>query len=531
MVGDPMQALIGSLPSVLGLASGVILFLIALVQGLVRAPDLITPTNYQTEQTAAHPVRVGEFEPDLAWPFYPFRQARADLARVRADLGGRYGKLAKWPLDAFFRGRHGSRFWWWFFFPIPVVTLSWLLTTGLTALTCFAVFAAVNVVCASATGAVHGALSGLARGMEQARRVRLYAEASCPKCFHVTRWPAYQCPACAGWHRDIRPGKLGLIMRRCRCGRRLPTMPLRAAWQLQAICQHDKCGQPLPRGAGSLRDIRIVIFGDTSAGKTRFLYAAVNSLISTTDPAPLPIEFPGDESRGQIGLGLDVIRSGRDTVKTTTGLPFAVTCRLGTGRRATLAHLYDTAGENYRDAQLHDVLGFLHEGYGFVYVLDPFSIPWVRNRLAGNNAEAVRLAHVAAGHPESAYTEVVSRLRDGGVPPDGQRLAVIISKTDLLRATGLDIPVGSAAIAEWLSGAGMHNVVIGAQRDFAQVRYFTVASRPVTGTVGRDDPGAPLRWLIRAYGMPLPGAADAADETVSRPRVKPQVPETVKAAR
>jgi hypothetical protein len=113
MVGDPMQALIGSLPSVLGLASGVILFLIALVQGLMRAPDLITPTNYQTEQTAAHPVRVGEFEPDLAWPFYPFRQARADLARVGADLGGRYGKLAKWPLDAFFRGRHGSRFWWW----------------------------------------------------------------------------------------------------------------------------------------------------------------------------------------------------------------------------------------------------------------------------------------------------------------------------------------------------------------------------------------------------------------------------------
>ena len=256
----------------------------------------------------------------------------------------------------------------------------------------------------------------------------------------------------------------------------------------------------------------------------------MNSLISTTDPAPLPIEFPGDESRGQIGLGLDVIRSGRDTVKTTTGLPFAVTCRLGTGRRATLAHLYDTAGENYRDAQLHDVLGFLHEGHGFVYVLDPFSIPWVRNRLAGNNAEAVRLAHAAAGHPESAYTEVVSRLRDGGVPPDGQRLAVIISKTDLLRASGLEIPVSSAAIAEWLSGAGMHNVVIGAQRDFAQVRYFTVASRPVTGTDGRDDPGAPLRWLIRAYGMALPGAADAADEMVSRPRVKPQVPETAKAA-
>ena len=530
MVGDAMPALIGSLPSVLGLASGVILFLIALVQGLVRAPDLITPTNYQTEQTAAHPVRVGEFEPDLAWPFYPFRQARADLAKVGADLGGRYGKLAKWPLDAFFRGRHGSRFWWWFFFPIPVVTLSWLLTTGLTALACFAVFAAVNVVCASATSAVHGALSGLTRGIEQARRVRLHTEASCPKCFHVTRVAGLPVPRL----RELAPGHPA-----GQAGPDHAPLPVR-----EAAADHAAAGRlaaaghlparqvraAAPRGAGALRDIRVVIFGDTSAGKTRFLYAAVNSLISTTDPAPLAIEFPDDESREQIGPGLDVIRSGRDTVKTTTGLPFAVTCRLGTGRRATLAHLYDTAGENYRDAQLHDALGFLHEGHGFVYVLDPFSIPWVRNRLAGNNAEAVRLAHAAAGHPESAYAEVVSRLRDGGVPPDGQRLAVIISKTDLLRASGLEIPVGSAAIAEWLSGAGMHNVVIGAQRDFAQVRYFTVASRPVTGTDGRDDPGAPLRWLLRAYGTPLSGPADAADETVSRPRVKPQVPETAKAA-
>ena len=82
-----MLALIGSLASALGLASGVILFLIALVQGLMRAPDLITPTRLPDRAAAAQPARAGEFEPDLAWPFYPFRQARADLARVGADLG------------------------------------------------------------------------------------------------------------------------------------------------------------------------------------------------------------------------------------------------------------------------------------------------------------------------------------------------------------------------------------------------------------------------------------------------------------
>lgn len=525
-----MRALITNLPLLIGLATGVILFLVALIQGLVRAPDLITPAMYQAEQTKAHPVGPGEFEPDLAWPVYPFRQASTDLGGVGGDLSGRYGRLAKWPVDAFFRGWHGSRVMWWLFFPIPIITLYWLLVTGLTALFCFAVFAAVNIGGRAVTGSAHGALVGLARGWERARRVRLHAEASCPKCFHVTRWPAYQCPQCKAWHRDIRPGKLGLAARRCQCGTRLPTMPLRAAWRLQAICQHQGCGQPLPPGAGALRTVRIVIFGDTSAGKTRFLYASLNSLITATDPVPLPVEFTDAQSHGQIGPGLDVIRSRQDTVKTTTGLPFAITCQLGTGHRATLAYLFDTAGENYRDAQLHDTLGFLHEGHGFIYVLDPFSIPWVRNHLAGNNTEAVQLAHAAAGHPESAYAEVVSRMRDSGVPADGQRLAVIISKTDLLRAAGLDIPADSAAIAQWLTTIGMHNVVIGAQRDFTQVRYFTVASQPVTQTGPQDDPGAPLRWLLRACGTPLPGPADAADQMASASRRNPQVPETAKAA-
>ena len=524
-----MQALIDNLPLLIGLATGVTLFLVALVQGLARAPHLITPDGYRAEQAKAHPAGPGEFEPDLAWPVYPFRQARTDLSRAGSDLRDRYRRLARWPVDAFFRGQHGSRFWWWFFFPIPVITLYWLLATGLTALFCFGIFAAVNVASTGVTSSAHGALTGLARGWERARRVRLHADASCPRCFHVTQWPAYQCAACKAWHRDLRPGKLGLVVRRCRCGRRLPTMPVRAAWRLQAICQHQGCGQPLPKGAGAIRDTRIVIFGDTSAGKTRFLYASLNGLLTATDPAPPPTEFPNAESRQRVELGLTAIRSGQDTVKTTTGLSFAITARLGTGRRSALVHLFDTAGENYRDGAMHDALGFLHEGHGFVYVLDPFAIPAVRNHLAGNNTEAIQAAHAAAGHPESAYAEVVTRIRDSGIPAGGQRLAVIISKTDLLRAAGLDIPVGSDAIAGWLKAIGMHNVVIGAQRDFAQVRYFTVASQPVTPSGRADDPGAPLRWLLRAYGTPLPGSDDDADGTAGASPVDPRVPETAKA--
>ena len=122
-----MQALIGSLPSVLGLASGVIVFLIAVIEGLMRAPDLMTPATYQTEQIMAHRSASVQFPPDLAWPFYPFRQARADLAGSARDLSGRYGKLGKWPRTRSSAACTAAGFWWWFFFPIPVRHLSWLL--------------------------------------------------------------------------------------------------------------------------------------------------------------------------------------------------------------------------------------------------------------------------------------------------------------------------------------------------------------------------------------------------------------------
>lgn len=510
----------------LGLLSGVVLFLIALVQGLGLKTDLIAPEAYQSEQVTAHPIRPGEFEPDPAWPFYPFRQARADLTRVRADLTRRYRTIWRWPIDAFLRGRHGSRFLWWLFFPIPLVTLSWLFSATLAGAVCYALFAAVTGLCLAVATAVAGIVTSAARSVEDLRRRRLQMEASCPKCFHVTPWAAYRCPSCSARHRDIRPGRLGLIRRRCACGTRIPTMAWRAAWHLQAVCQ--RCSEPLPRGTGALRDIRIVIFGDTSAGKTRFLYASLNSLLSTKDQPSLPVEFPDQAARDQIGQGLDLIRSGQDTMKTSTTLPTALTVRLGTGHRAAFGHLFDTAGEHYQDAQMHDALGFLHYGHGFVYVLDPFAIKWVRDRLAGHNAEAIRLARTAAGDPETAYVQVVTRLRDGGVVSSGQRLAVIISKADLLRASGLDIPADSSAIAAWLTKAGAHNLVLSAGREFAEVRYFTVASQE-TGSDRRDDPGAPLRWLLRSYGARL--LADHAAAAASRPRIRPTVPETAETAR
>jgi Double-GTPase 2 len=153
-----------------------------------------------------------------------------------------------------------------------------------------------------------------------------------------------------------------------------------------------------------------------------------------------------------------------------------------------------------------------------VYVIDPYSITPVRQHLATRGG---RHGRQVVTDPEAAYGEVVERLRDSGVAASGQRLAVIVSKADLLQAAGLELPADSDLIADWLMESGAHNLVLSARREFAEARFFTVASQ-VTKEDGRpDDPGTPLRWLLRSHGVRLP-----AENGSDRHHVNQQLGET-----
>jgi Double-GTPase 2/Sporulation and spore germination len=486
----------------LGVLLGLILTALSILAGLALRPSLITPSAYLAERVAARPVGTGQFEPDIAWPLYPLRQVRADLARISADCRARYRRLWKWPFRPII---------FFLLLPISLTALVCLPIAGLTMMVIFGLFALVSWTLAAVVALCFAVALIALRGTEACWHRVMRTEASCPHpgCYQVTARPAYKCPGCSALHRDIRPGRLGLFTRRCVCGALLPTMVLRAAWRLQAVCQ--RCEKPLRSGSAAVRDVRVPIFGDTSAGKTRFLYAALDSLVDTTSRAKIPFGFPDEDSENDATLALDLIRSGQDTAKTSTTLPTALTCRLGGGRRGTLVHLFDAAGEHFRGAEMHDSLAFLDHGHGLVYVLDPFSVGSVRDLMTGHNAVVIRLAHVAAGDPESAYTEVVTRLRDSGVDAAGQRLAIVVSKTDLLCAGGLKPPVDSDAIAAWLTEIGVHNLVLSARREFAEVRYFTVASLAAGQARRGSDAGAPLRWLLSCRGVRLPADPLPAD--------------------
>jgi len=496
---------------IVGYIVGAILTVLSIVRCLFQQPKTIGADEHRNKSIAGRKAKPGQFEPDLAWPlyqYYPFRQVSIDVRRTGVELLRRYRRLWRWPVDTFFRGRHGPRFVWWIFlFPIPLTVLAALTWAAVASALSYGFFVAVSVAFVAVAFAVFWTTGAILRGAERRRRRIMLTDASCPRCYLVTPWPAYQCAGCSELHRDVRPGQLGVLRRRCGCGAALPTMPLRAAWRLDAFCQ--RCGTPLPRGTGALRDIRIPILGDPSAGKTRFVYAGLDSLIASAGRANIEIGFPDQRSEDDAERGLAVIRSGQDTDKTSPSLPSPLNIALGTGRRQTHVHMFDAAGEVLRDPEKHDELGFLDLGQGLAYVLDPFSIGSVRDRLSGHGTEAVREAELAASDPETAFGQTVSRLRDSGVQASRQRLAVIISKVDLLRAAELDVPVDSGAIANWLTESGVHNLVLAAKRDFAEVRYFAVASQAADGGRRPDDPGAALRWLLRVHGVRLPAEAPA----------------------
>lgn len=497
-----------------GIIAGLALFAIGMVKGLATRPHLVTPSAYRDEREKAKPARTGEFKLDRSWPLYPFRQAKADLAKVWEETRASYRATWKWPADSFYSDRRGSPFGWWFVFPIPVTVTIWLLAAGLTVVLFFGLFALVSLCCLAVAVVVFWPVAGILLGLEAGRRRLVRTQASCPRCFHVTPWPAYRCRGCSILHRDVRPGRQGLIIRRCQCGTTLPTMTIRAAWRLRPACQ--RCRKPLPPGAGAVRDIRISVFGDTSAGKTRFLHAALSSLMTTAGQAGIAIAFPDQSSKEQVEQGLNRLGSGQDTPSTPGSALADLTVQLGSGFRATLAHLFDTAGEHFRDPEMHDSLGFLDHSHGLVYVIDPYSVGRLRHQLTSQGG---RHSRQVMADPEAVYGEVVERLRDSGVPAAGQRLAVIVSKVDLLRAAGIELPADSDLIADWLTESGAHNLVLSARREFAETRFFAVASQASTEHGGPDDPGTPLRWLLRTHGVRLP-AGNGSDRGPVSPRLE-----------
>lgn len=492
-----------SLPVLLlgGVVAGLVLAVAAVGATLVgiRTPVVVGPAHVRHERWF-RPTR-SPFPRDDAWPHYLVGQVRADgLAAAR---GVRDAVRGPWR----WAGRHVRA--------TPAVLVAWPLllfpvvaggaasvAAGAGLLGLLAVLGAAWAVAVTGWAAV----AVLLRTGDRLLRVSRRARASCGRagCNHVTDLPAFRCP-CSRLHRDLRPGVLGVVFRRCACDRLLPTTVLRAASALPASC--PLCDGLLPRGSGALTDVRIPVLGPVSSGKSRFVAAAMLALERHVRAADGEFAAADDASGRTLAAGADLVTAAAPTVKTAAQRPpAAISARLGVPATDGFLHVFDPAGELLRDREQSRGLPFLDEAQGFVLIVDPFSVPAVRAELGPAYAERLAQACPATDDPEASYQVTAQWLRDAGAPLHRRALAVVLVKADLL----VDLPPGRALregvpeVRSWLLAHDLDHLVTAAERDFGEVRCFLVSS--LTGW-RHDDPHTaltPLVWLAGLAGLRLP---------------------------
>lgn len=338
------------------------------------------------------------------------------------------------------------------------------------------------------------------RGIDVAYRMVVRSSAKCPECYEPTTLPSFECPnsACANVHRDVRPGRLGVFVRRCGCGTAMPTMVIRSSWsKLQAKC--PSCDAALTQGAGSRRTVQIPVFGTTASGKTRFMLAATVALDQKLRSQGGTLSGSTTTAQVQLDSARQLITQRANTAKTEAKLPqaFGLIAEPTEGRAVEL-QLYDAAGELFDSWDSSANLRYLHSAEGMVFVVDPLTTPAAKAALQRTGTtESVSIGH---GSPTDSYDNAVEHLRAAGSDLKQKSLAVVLTKADVLfqlPVAGDLTPGDETSVRDWLAEHDLDSLMERTRLDFGAVKFFIVDSMHSTDPGMPLSPFHPLDWLLR----------------------------------
>jgi hypothetical protein len=351
------------------------------------------------------------------------------------------------------------------------------------------------------------ALRGLDSGLLRLRNARMF----CVRCFRLMPYPAYHCTNCDATHWDIRPGSLGIFRRTCTCGRRLPTLLLLGAASLDAQCGVPDCAAELPYEPGTARTVVLPSFGAANAGKTRLMYALVFALQRHAERMGIPLEYGDTPSARLLGGVRDKLGPESAIEPTRIALEHGLVLWLRPRPRAPLhLHLFDIAGERFSSRERSEEHDYVRGGRDFIMVIDPLSLPEVRDTLPAEEQKRLdvygRRARVAS--PDDVFHQAVESIGQVGGNLRRARLAIVISRADQIALPPND------ELEAWAGQVGLGNVLSVAQDTFRKgVRMFATASIVENGAVHPSiDPL--LAYLLP--GMGPPAKVSRIDEGVSR---------------
>jgi hypothetical protein len=426
------------------------------------------------------------------------RRARRDFDRERQRISDRW-LAGPWTFDDL-----GPRlFGVLLFIGLLVGTLIGGLLVGLIAL----IQALLVMVCAGLGLSAIFVLRGIDSAMLRARGIRM----TCPGCYRHIPYPSYRCPGCGALHHDVRPGRYGVLRRRCACGEQsLPTLLIFGSHRLAAFCPYRVCGVPLAEATGTVGEAMLALFGGANAGKTRLLTIMVIALQAQAQAVQeTAVDFADRLTARRLEGLVPLVRDDQIMAKTVLDKPraYSLYVRLAEASRQ-LVHFFDTGGERFYDLDRLAELEYFRSARTLIFVIDPFSIDAVWDALPA--ARRADFSPRADQPPWVVFQKLARGAREMRADVTQVRLAVAVSKADVLAGEQLPAPAAdSDSIERWLVEMDQEPLVKSMRHTFGQVRFFHTSAVLSDGLVPPAINDL-VAWVLRTPLVPPPsGHAEA----------------------
>lgn len=339
-------------------------------------------------------------------------------------------------------------------------------------------------------------------------------EQHCPHCYNTFKLPYFKCPHCDEVHQQLIPATSGLLFARCACGHFLPSSVISKRDRLSAVC--PKCNSDL--AAANAKQFSIQVIGGNSAGKTAFIAAFQHLYQANVGVSNCSVRVEPKDAFSDVEM---MFANGcTEPSSPSEVIPYTFVHQTGNTSEQSLI-FYDIPDEILLSEEYErNPLNF---GYsdGIVVIIDPLSVPSVRNECEKINADAV--CGAGGDSPDSIvihfitkFSEISGRAarRMSKVP-----VAVLIAKSDI---TGIKNRVGMPKIKSiykanperyqnslevatdevcrgYLADIGLGNILNNLDAVFSMVRCFPISSIGHTSKQGMSfEPYGvvePIAWI------------------------------------
>lgn len=350
---------------------------------------------------------------------------------------------------------------------------------------------------------------------------------ACPNCKSKYRIPTYICPQCGAKHTNLTPGKYGMFYRKCNCGKKLPSHFMIQRGSLDAEC--PKCGAALS-GTGS-RPLCVPVIGGRSSGKTAYITAFSYDFIEKAAPRngieirqynEAAARFYRTNIRNDYWGGTTRMTETETDLRRSSSKAFSFIVHHKKMHPDRLIQIYDVAGESFVDNTENEKQLQYSYCQGIVFMLDPLSIPAVRNYMDESISD-IDKESVGTLDVDLVLDSFLNKLRQitgqSTTAVFNVPIAIVISKGDIrtlekyigdgkisdyMTEHGLDMDsyteIEDRVCREFLMENGLAGFVNNIDMKFKNNRYFKCSAIGHTREAGKYNPKGvlePMEWIFQ----------------------------------